>query len=74
MHSYTENGMRLATSPPCWPDLAFSGFVPFGHIKHCLQGTTFISHEELLTAIGEIMTDVPKETSHSVFDHWIETS
>jgi hypothetical protein len=32
----------------------------------------FVSHEELLTAIGEIVTDIPKGSLHHVFDHWIE--
>jgi hypothetical protein len=32
----------------------------------------FASHEELLTATGEIVTEIPKETLHRVFDYWME--
>jgi hypothetical protein len=32
----------------------------------------FASHEEVFTAIGEIVTDIPKEVLHLVFDHWME--
>jgi hypothetical protein len=32
----------------------------------------FASHEELLTTIGEIVTDIPKEILHRVFDHWMK--
>jgi hypothetical protein len=32
----------------------------------------FASHEELLTAIGEIVTDIPKESLHCLFDDLME--
>jgi hypothetical protein len=32
----------------------------------------FSSHEEFLTAIGEIVIDIPNEALHRVFDHWME--
>jgi hypothetical protein len=53
-----ENRLRLATRTPYSPDL--DGFFLFGHVKHCLQEMAFASHEELLTAIGEIVTDSRK--------------
>jgi hypothetical protein len=30
------------------------------------------SREEVLTTIGEIVTDIPKEALQRVFDHWME--
>jgi transposase len=68
----TNDGLRLATHPLYSPDLALSGFFWFGHVKHILQGMAFASHEELLAAIGEIVTYVPKERFHRVFENWIE--
>jgi hypothetical protein len=32
----------------------------------------FASHEEVLTAIGEIVADIPRETLHRVLDRWME--
>jgi hypothetical protein len=67
-----ENGLGLATHPPYSLDLAPSDLFLFGHVKHCLQGMAFTSQEEVFTVIGEIVTDIPKETLHRVFDHWME--
>jgi histone-lysine N-methyltransferase SETMAR len=67
-----QNGLGLATHPPYSPDIAPSDFLLFGHVKHCLQRMGFASHEEVFTAIGEIVTDIPKEILHLVFDHWME--
>jgi hypothetical protein len=68
----TETGLGLATHRPYSPDLALSDFFLFGHVKYSLHAMAFASHEEFLTAIGEMMTDIPKEPLHPVFDHWIE--
>jgi histone-lysine N-methyltransferase SETMAR len=59
---YEENPVLLPVHPPYSPDLASSDFFLFEHIKHCLQGIAFPSHEELLAAIhemwGPIATDL----------------
>jgi hypothetical protein len=64
-----ENRPGLATHSPYSLDLAPSDFILFKHVKHCLPEMAFASHEELLTAIGEIVTDIPNGTLHHVFDH-----
>jgi hypothetical protein len=68
----TEIGLGLATHGPYSPDLALSDFFLFGHVQYSLHAMAFASHKEVLTAIGDMVTDIPKETLHHVFDHWIE--
>jgi hypothetical protein len=70
--SCAENGMALAIHPPYSPDRAPSDRFLFGHVKCCLQGIAFASYEELLVVIGEIVTDIPKETLHLLFGHWMQ--
>jgi hypothetical protein len=42
-----ENLLCPAVHPAYSPDLGSSDFFLFGHIKHCLQGISFLSREEL---------------------------
>jgi hypothetical protein len=72
MDLWAKNWLGLATHLPYSLDPAPSDLFLFGHVKHCLQGMAFASQEEIFTAIGEILTDIPKETLHHVFDHWME--
>jgi histone-lysine N-methyltransferase SETMAR len=51
-----EDGLRLALYPPYSPDLAPSDFFLFGYIKERLKGMVIPSCEELLEAIGEVLT------------------
>jgi hypothetical protein len=67
-----ENGLRLAPHPPYSPGLAPSDFFLFGYIKERLKGMVFPSHEELLDAIGEVVTGLESETLTAVFEHWME--
>jgi histone-lysine N-methyltransferase SETMAR len=67
-----ENGLRLAPHPPYSPDLAPSDFFLFGYVKACLKGMVFPSYEELLDAIGEVVTGIESETLTAVFEHWME--
>jgi hypothetical protein len=64
-----ENRLRLAVHSPYSPDLARSDFFLLGHIKHCLQGITFPSCEELLATIREIVRAIPRPTLEDVFRH-----
>jgi transposase len=50
-----ENGLRLALHAPYSPDLAPSDFFLFGYVKERLKGIVFLSYEELLDAIGEVV-------------------
>jgi hypothetical protein len=67
-----ENGLRLAPHPPYSPDLAPSDFFLLDYVKKCLKGTALPSYEELLDAIGEVVTGIESETFTAVFEHWME--
>jgi transposase len=67
-----ENGLRLAPHSPYSPDLSPSDFFLFGYVKERLKGIVFPSYEELLDAIGEVMTGIESETLTAVFEHWME--
>jgi transposase len=51
-----ENGPGLAPHLPHSPDLAPSDFFLFGYVKERHKGIVFPSYEELLDAIGEVVT------------------
>jgi hypothetical protein len=67
-----ENGLPLAPHPPYSSDLAPSNFFLFGCVKERLKGMVFLSYEELLDAIDEVMTGIESETLIAVFEHWME--
>jgi hypothetical protein len=67
-----ENGLRLAPHPIYLSDLAPSDFFLFGYVKERLKGMVFLSYEELLDAIGEVVTGIESETLIAVFEHWME--
>jgi histone-lysine N-methyltransferase SETMAR len=67
-----ENGLRLAPHSPYSHDLAPSDFVIFGYVKERLKGMVFLSYEELLDAISEVVIGIESETLTAVFEHWIE--
>jgi hypothetical protein len=67
-----ENGLRLVLHPSYSSDLALSDFFMFGYVKERLKGMAFPSYEELLDAIGEVMTRIELATLTAVFDHWME--
>jgi hypothetical protein len=67
-----ENRLQLAPHPPYSPDLAPSDFFLFGYVKERLKGMAFPSCEELLDAIGEVVTGIDSETLTTVFEHWME--
>jgi hypothetical protein len=51
----TKNRLQLTVHPAYSPDLAPSDIFLLGHVKRCLYGIDFPSHNELLTAIHEIV-------------------
>jgi hypothetical protein len=53
-----EDRLSLTVHPWCSRDLDPSDFFLFARVKHCPQGMTFPSHEELYAAIREISTDI----------------
>jgi hypothetical protein len=67
-----ENGLWLAPHPPYSPYLAPTDFLLFGYVKERLKGMVFLSYEELLDAIGEVVTGIESENLTAVFEHWME--
>jgi histone-lysine N-methyltransferase SETMAR len=67
-----ENGLQPATHPPYSLDLAPSDFFLFGYVKDRLQGIVFVSGEELLAGIREVLGQIPLETLACVLEHWME--
>jgi histone-lysine N-methyltransferase SETMAR len=67
-----ENELRLVFHPPYLPDLAPSDFFLFDYVKERFKGMVFPSYEELLDAIGEVVTSIESETLTDVFEHWME--
>jgi hypothetical protein len=53
-------------------DLSPSDFFLFGYVNEHLKGMVFPSYEELLVAIGEVVTGIESETLTAVFEHWME--
>jgi histone-lysine N-methyltransferase SETMAR len=64
-----ENGLRLTPHPPYSSDLAPSDFFLFDYVNDCLKGMVSPSYEELLDAIGEMVTGIESETLIAVFEH-----
>jgi hypothetical protein len=63
-----DNGLRLAPHPLYSPSLAPSDFFLLGYVKERLKGMLFPSHEELLGAIGEVVTSIESETLTAVLN------
>jgi hypothetical protein len=66
-----HNSLKRAPHPPYSPDLAPSDFYLFGYIKHQLQGHEFTEGTELVSAISEILNQIPINTLVDVSDDWM---
>jgi hypothetical protein len=67
-----ENRLRLAPHPPYSAGLALSDFFLFSYVNERLRGMILSSYEELLDAIGEVVTVMESETLTAVFEYWME--
>ena len=54
--------------PPYSPDLNPCDFFLWGYVKDRTYTTQITSIDELKTKITDIVTKIPKETLHSIFD------
>jgi transposase len=63
-----HNSLKMAPHSPYSPDFAPYEFYPFGHVKHQLQGHEFTEGADLISAISEILSQIPTDTSVDVFD------
>jgi hypothetical protein len=66
------NRMKQAPHPPYLPDLAPSDFLVFGYVKGKLMGYRAETPSELLVRIRVILSEIPRETSNTVFLKWME--
>jgi hypothetical protein len=72
---YTDhNSLKRAPHPPYSPDLAPADFYLFGHVKHQLQGQEFREGPGLVSAISEIVNQIPTDSLVDVFHGWIRGS
>ena len=67
-----SHGMDRAPQPPFSPDIAPSDFYLFGYIKKMLQGHSYNTQDDLLSAIMEILNDISPDVLKNVFLHWHE--
>jgi hypothetical protein len=66
-----HNWWKRAPHPPYSPDLAPSDFYLFAYVKHQLQGHEFTEGAELVSAISEILNQIPTDTLIDAFDDWM---
>jgi histone-lysine N-methyltransferase SETMAR len=64
------NAMKKAPHPPYSPDLAPSDFYLFGYVKGQLNGCSFTSGDELLSAIESFFDQIEKSILIAVFREW----
>jgi histone-lysine N-methyltransferase SETMAR len=57
-----HNSIKRAPHSPYSPDLAPSEFYLFVYVKHQLQGHEFTEQAELVSAISEILNQIPIDT------------
>jgi hypothetical protein len=57
-----HNSLKKVSHPPYSPDFAPSDFCLFGHVKHQLQGHEFTEVAELVSAVSEILHQIPIDT------------
>jgi hypothetical protein len=57
-----HNSLKRAPHSPYSPNLAPSDFYRFGYFRHQLQGHEFTEGAELVSAISEILKQIPPDT------------
>jgi hypothetical protein len=63
--------LKRAPHPPDSPDLAPFDFYLFRYLKYQLQGPEFTKGAEFVSAISEILNQIPTNTLVDVFDDWM---
>jgi hypothetical protein len=66
-----HNSLKRAPHPPDSPDFAPSDFCLFGYIKHYLQGYEFTKRTEHVSAILDILNQIPTDTLVDVCVDWM---
>lgn len=65
-----ESEMQLLPHPPYSPDLAPNDFFLIPEVKKHLRGKRYDSPEAAVTAMNQILDDMPKELFVKCFDDW----
>jgi hypothetical protein len=68
------NSLKRASHRLYSPDRAPFNFYLFGYVKHQLQGHEFTEGAELVSAISELLNQIPTDTLVDVFDDWMRRS
>jgi hypothetical protein len=63
--------LKKAPHLPYSLDLAPSHFYRFGYVEPQLQGREFTEGTELISAVSEILNQVPTDILVDVFDGWM---
>jgi hypothetical protein len=58
--------------PPYSPDLASPDFYFFEYVKHQLQGHEFTEGAELVSAVSEILNQIPTDILIDLSDDWMK--
>jgi hypothetical protein len=66
-----HNSLKIIPCPSYSPDLASYDFYLFGYVKHQLQRHEFTEGAELVSAISEILNQIPTDILVDVFDDWM---
>jgi hypothetical protein len=69
-----HSSLKRTPHPPYSPDLAPSDFYLFGYVKHQLQGHEFTEGAGLVSAVSEIVNQIPTDKLADVFDDWMRRS
>ena len=67
-----SHGMDRAPQPLFSPEIAPSDFYLFGYIKKMLQGHSYDTPDDLLSAITEILNNISPDALVKVFLNWHE--
>jgi hypothetical protein len=67
------NSLKRAPRPTYSPDLAPSDFYIFGYVKHKLQGHEFTEGAGPVSAISEMLNQIPTNTLVDAFNEWMKS-
>jgi hypothetical protein len=67
-----HHSLQRVPHPPYSLDLALPDFHLFGYVKHQLQGHEFTEGTQFVSAISEILNQIPTDTLIDVFDDWMK--
>lgn len=67
----TSSPFTLLPHPPYSPDLSPCDFAINGALKTSLEGCSFVSEDELLSAIENFFTQKPSQYYENIFNGWI---